>query len=278
MDENFRESAPVYAPPRHGDFGLSLGEISELQKKRADIKYRAKKGDENSTKYAILSIALTIFSCIAIIYQWLPIDYSNEKIYPYIFFLPCGVFIFSIFLFPSAISVFSSHPKKNEKLNTLEQYEKATATYISEFTKKENAYNKRLQEFNLEKFRKKSEYWMNLGGLQYEYEIGNLFRRAGYTVTVTKPSRDEGIDIIAWNSKEKIIIQCKAHKKPIGPAVVRELYGAFISAKADRAILITLVGATKGAFGFIEGKPVEIWTIQEIIRMNANSSPPTAKG
>ena len=59
----------------------------------------------------------------------------------------------------------------------------------------------------------------------------------------------------------RIIVQCKAHKKPVGPHVARDLYGTLISSHARRAVLASTSGFTPGVIEFIRGKPIELLSV-----------------
>ena len=70
------------------------------------------------------------------------------------------------------------------------------------------------------------------------------------------------------NSDGNTIVQCKNHQNPVGPSVVRELYGVMMSEKSKDGILICSGGFTKGVYDFVEGKPIELWDINKIVEMN----------
>ncbi|MFQ5862788.1 MAG: restriction endonuclease [Candidatus Brocadiales bacterium] len=74
--------------------------------------------------------------------------------------------------------------------------------------------------------------------------------------------------MFAAKDGQKIVIQCKAHKAPVGPGVVRDLYGTLINEKADKALLASVSGFTKGVFEFIEGKPIELIGLNQIIQLS----------
>ncbi|NLF83797.1 MAG: restriction endonuclease, partial [Candidatus Gastranaerophilales bacterium] len=84
---------------------------------------------------------------------------------------------------------------------------------------------------------------------------------------VTKGSGDAGIDIILEKDGEKYCVQCKAHKKPVGPAIVRELYGAMHSAGIRQGILVCLGGFTSGVYDFVKDKPIKLVDIDDVIKM-----------
>jgi DNA polymerase III delta prime subunit len=71
-----------------------------------------------------------------------------------------------------------------------------------------------------------------MSGIEFEHWTGALFRRAGFEVEVTKASGDHGIDLWAVKAGRIVAVQCKRWDGSIGEPVVREFYGAMISAKA----------------------------------------------
>ena len=116
--------------------------------------------------------------------------------------------------------------------------------------------------------RTQKEYWKSLKGKYLEKEIGNLFSSQGYTVEFTPPTNDEGIDIILRKENTKIIVQCKGHLHPVGPAVIRDLYGTLIASKADLAILVSTSEFTKGVYTFSQGKRIQLMSLEDIIQLS----------
>jgi len=130
-----------------------------------------------------------------------------------------------------------------------------------------NKYNKDLREYESWWRRNQTDFWRAMGGKRFEQEIAMLYSQLGYEARLTSHSNDQGIDIYLKKGNENIIVQCKAHNKKIGPAVVRELYGTLTDSKANKAILATLHGVSSGAEAFINGKPITVITVGDIIRM-----------
>ena len=85
--------------------------------------------------------------------------------------------------------------------------------------------------------RKQQQYWESLGGIPFERELGKLFRTQGYNVKSTPVSGDQGVDLILTKNGKTTVVQCKAHKSPVGASVVRDLFGSMHHFKADSAIL-----------------------------------------
>lgn len=125
-------------------------------------------------------------------------------------------------------------------------------------------YERAKKEYDAWFLRTQVSFWDSLTGRQFEQEVANLLSRSGYSAQLTPGSDDKGVDIILGDDT---IVQCKAHKKPIGPAVVREVYGTLRAQKARTAILISKSGFTRGVIEFARGKPICLWDVGALIEM-----------
>ncbi len=130
-----------------------------------------------------------------------------------------------------------------------------------------NTYKKELEDFKENQLRLQTEFWYGLTGHQFEYEVADLFKRFGYKVEVTKGSDDKGVDINMWLNGKYIVVQCKAHKKKLSPAISRELYGTMTAHHAKEAYLITLEGVSKKSLEFIIDKPIKVFDVNSLISM-----------
>ena len=117
--------------------------------------------------------------------------------------------------------------------------------------------------------RKLEGYWMSLSGTDFEREMANVLRALGYRVKSTPSSGDEGVDLILKRPGKTIVVQCKAHQNPVGPAIARELFGSMIHFKADRAILACTGGFTRGVKEFVRDKPIDLVSVSELARLGA---------
>jgi len=115
--------------------------------------------------------------------------------------------------------------------------------------------------------RRRSDFWRSLSGLAFEQELAKMFRLAGYEAQVTHASGDEGVDIILTKDGRRGVVQCKAHKGPVGPHIVRELFGSAVHFNADFAMLASISGFTPAAIDFAKQKSIELLEITDIIRM-----------
>ncbi len=152
-------------------------------------------------------------------------------------------------------------------------------SFIYNFKKtgtKKHAYSFHPLSGNLENYKKakelyeryQSNFWFSLSGHKFEKEVANILRNLGYKVILTKGSGDQGVDIFVDDiDGKKIVIQCKAHKNPVGPNIIRELQGVVIHFKADKGVLINLGGFTKGVRNFVENKNLYLVDVKDIINL-----------
>lgn len=78
-------------------------------------------------------------------------------------------------------------------------------------------------------------------GTQFEKYLKYLFEEMGYRVRHTGKSGDYGADLILYSSnpKEKIVVQAKRYRQPVGQEAVREAVAAVAYYKADKAMVVT---------------------------------------
>ena len=112
-----------------------------------------------------------------------------------------------------------------------------------------------------------AEWWRSLDGHAFEHELARLLRGHGFDARVTRASGDGGVDIIAHDANGSIAVQCKRYAKPVGPAVIRELYGAVKAGGYSLGILAVTGGVTKGVREFVDGKPLRILELGNIVAM-----------
>lgn len=128
-------------------------------------------------------------------------------------------------------------------------------------------YQEDIKKFKEWFVRTNENFWLSLGGHAFEHEVASLFEKLGAHAEVTKGSGDGGIDIFLRDGSEVAIVQCKAHKSPVGPSVVRDLYGVMNHGGFRKAYLVTLRGVTKGASDFIKGKDITVLDLHSLIKL-----------
>lgn len=106
-----------------------------------------------------------------------------------------------------------------------------------------------------------------LGGHKFEELMTRLFSHMGYDAQRTRGSGDGGIDIVAERRGEKVLIQCKNHKHPLGPASIRDLYGVMMASGAKRGIVVCTSTFSEGAKAFAKGKGIDFIDGDEVINL-----------
>lgn len=103
---------------------------------------------------------------------------------------------------------------------------------------------------------------MALTPSEFESLITNLFQRMGLETKLTQPSRDGGVDCVAFDQRPilggEVVIQAKRYKHTVGVSSVRDLFGTMLNEGASKGILVTTSGYGKASFEFANGKPIEL--------------------
>ncbi len=91
----------------------------------------------------------------------------------------------------------------------------------------------------------------------FEFLVGEYFRRRQFSVEETKSGADGGVDLIATKGMEKYLIQCKNWKtRKVEVKVIRELLGAVVGVGATGGFVVTSGGFTKEAIDFAKANNV----------------------
>ena len=103
---------------------------------------------------------------------------------------------------------------------------------------------------------------MELSPKEFESLITNLFEKMGLETRLTQPSRDGGVDCVAYDSRPifggKVVIQAKRYKNTVGVSAVRDLFGTMQNEGATKGILVTTSGYGQASHEFANGKPLEL--------------------
>ena len=223
----------VTKKPFLADFGLPYDAEQIIEEEKRKQKHKAE------ILESVIALSFTILA-VFIIYK-----ISGEIAMALLFSIT--VFFFSLFI---ANSLIYKRPEK----------ETETQIKYNQYLLAERAYSYWQDMRTL-------TYWDSLDGHQFEHEVASVFRGQGYNAVVTKGSGDGGVDVILTKNNERIAVQCKAHSNPVGPAVIRDLYGTMTSGGYTKAILVSKSGFTKGVYEFASGKPIELLSLNDILAM-----------
>lgn len=103
---------------------------------------------------------------------------------------------------------------------------------------------------------------LELTPTEFEALVQNLFTKMGLETKQTRPSRDGGVDCIAYDARPilggKVVIQAKRYKNTVGVSAVRDLFGTLQNEGASKGILVTTSGYGSASFEFARNKPIEL--------------------
>jgi restriction system protein len=235
--------------PELKDFGLTEEMIAAAKEQESQA--LAKENLKQLTIFATAAAAVSIIALIVAAKEW---RHSG-------LFSALGEFIAVFLLGAFALIMLlvwqgegeSNKRQKHPVLQRLDQFNAAVCSYDSAME------------------RRRREFWETLDGWSFEHELAEVLRKVDYKAEVTRGSGDDGVDIWAEKDGETIAIQCKRYSGAVGPAVVRELYGVLLHFEADRGIVATTGYFTGGAFDFAEDKQIELWTLNDILRLQDSS-------
>jgi len=98
----------------------------------------------------------------------------------------------------------------------------------------------------------------------YEFEalVRDLFQKMGHDAKQTRPSRDGGVDCVAFDTRPilggRVVIQAKRYRHVVGVSAVRDLYGTMQNERANKGILITTSHSTSAARDFAKDLPLQL--------------------
>lgn len=73
---------------------------------------------------------------------------------------------------------------------------------------------------------KSVDEFASLTGVEFETAVGRILSEAGWHVTATAATGDQGADIIATKGERRVVIQAKRYSAPVGNKAVQEVVGA----------------------------------------------------
>jgi restriction endonuclease Mrr len=157
------------------------------------------------------------------------------------------------------------HRQRVERLKTVKEMERLHKVSKEEASK--------FEDENFPTLALNPTFWSDVSsgnkGTAFEKKFCRLLRDAGYTVKTTPLSGDDGIDIIAEKSGERVVIQCKNHTNKIGAAEVREFIGALVMQQvqhpATKGWIVSVSGFSKPTINkHRKNDLIELWDVADI--------------
>ncbi len=153
------------------------------------------------------------------------------------------------------------------RLSRYQPYSRELRARVELYHHAKNEYEAAIRQAELEHRRRQEDYWRSLSGRDFEKEMARLYRTDGYAVETTPATGDEGADLVLRKDGELIVVQCKRQYKPVGPHIVRDLYGTLHHFHAARAFLDATAGFTEGVLTYARGKPIELHDLKYILSL-----------
>lgn len=105
-----------------------------------------------------------------------------------------------------------------------------------------------------------------LDGRSFEVLCGMYFERLGFVVEQTPTVGDGGVDLVLRRGEELVLVQCKRHARPVGEAVLRDLYGALVHFGANSGVVCSSSGFTPAACKWAHEKAIRLVDGDEILK------------
>jgi restriction system protein len=104
-------------------------------------------------------------------------------------------------------------------------------------------------------------------GREFEEFCAQELQRAGWRVTLTAASRDQGADLIVERGGERLAVQCKLLGRPVGNHAVQEVVAARAHRQADRALVVSNQRFTASCIELASTNRVELLHWSELARL-----------
>src|SRR5215207_6701549 len=98
----------------------------------------------------------------------------------------------------------------------------------------------------------------SMSGAQFEVFTADLFRAMGHQAVVLGGAGDQGVDVIVNPRGERLAVQCKNHKRPVGNRPVQEVYAGAQHHRCVEACVVAPAGYTSGAFALARSTGVSL--------------------
>lgn len=115
------------------------------------------------------------------------------------------------------------------------------------------------------------EELFDLSPKEFEEYVAQLFRKKGYKVYLRGSSGDKGVDLeLEQTGGKRAIVQCKRYRRPVGPEVIRELFGTLVHERVAHAFLVTTADISKSAREWAQDKPMTLIDGNLLVQVSEN--------
>lgn len=104
-------------------------------------------------------------------------------------------------------------------------------------------------------------------GQEFELFCAQELERGGWRVTLTRPSGDQGADLVAERGQDRLVVQCKMLGRPIGNRAVQEVVAARSHQHANRSLVASNQRFTASCIELAAANKVELCHWSELARL-----------
>lgn len=104
---------------------------------------------------------------------------------------------------------------------------------------------------------------------EFEAFCAEELRQTGWKASVTRQSRDQGVDVIAEKDGVRIVLQCKLYSKPVGNKAVQEAAAARAFEQAQYCAVVSNISYTSAAEQLASTNKVLLLHYSDLKRMDA---------
>lgn len=109
-----------------------------------------------------------------------------------------------------------------------------------------------------------SESSPHTNGYEFEEYVAVTLQNNGWTTRLTRKSGDQGLDVLAFDDRYRVAIQCKRYSSPVGNSAVQEVHAAADFVGAGHAVLVATSGFTASAQQLAEALGVLLVTEENL--------------
>lgn len=104
-------------------------------------------------------------------------------------------------------------------------------------------------------------------GYEFEEYVATVLQSEGWETRPTRKSGDQGLDVLAFDERFRVAIQCKRYSAPVGNSAVQEAHAAADFIGATHAVLVATAGFTRSATELAEVLGVVLVSDSELFEL-----------
>jgi hypothetical protein len=103
-----------------------------------------------------------------------------------------------------------------------------------------------------------------MSGVEFEHYMAGVFEVLGYGVTMLGGAGDQGVDLVLHKDRERIAVQCKNYRQPVGNKPVQEVFAGAKHHGIPQAWVVAPAGFTRGALDLAQSTQVTLFDDRDV--------------